>query len=252
MNKNLVVFAKNRAELQQSQNQMMEWANFRLNAELENLNDVTANLEYAKKNKWNLTGWRKQKTVAQRKVDYFQKMYAALSAGYVIVPDFPIDVFAVRTNRNYPIEFYETTSSTWNNADRTQSSEALPIGEGRYVDSEPKEFYKQLKGADDNTLYQHYAGEFKDVDFPIKTVKPAILDETSKALALKIFDEIGCNPGRPGWTPGRGVRRGADPMVIGRIIYRSTNDSPGSRWGRNFKTVSFLITWWLNTKDIDV
>lgn len=249
----LTVFAKNRSQMMESQNQLIDWAATKLNEELANLVDVTANLEQAKQGKWKLSGWQNQKRIAQKKVDFYQKIAAALEAGYVIVPDFPIDIFAVRTNRAYPIERYATNQSQYGDtADRTQRSEVLPISEGRYVDSEPVVHQNLLTDGENKTFYKRWAAEYKDIDFPIKAVKPAILDETSKALALKIFDEIGCNPGRKGWNPTRqAMSRGADPMVIGRVIFRRSNDSLQYARGET-KSVSFLIAWWLKTSDIEV
>lgn len=247
----LTVFAKNKTQMLEAQNRLIDWATGKLNEELANLVDVTNNLELARKENWNLSGWRRQKLIAQKKVDFYQKIVAALEAGYVIVPDFPIDVFAVRTKRDYPVERYATSSSYWtDNVDRTQRSEVLPLGEGRYVDSVPV-VKRQKQITDGNKeVYRRWAAEHRDIDFPIKLVKPAILEETSKALALKIFDEIGCNPGRQGWNPA-GSRRGGDPMVVGRIVYRRPGDSLSDARG-NLKTISFLIAWWLDTRDLIV
>lgn len=246
MSDKLVVFAQNRVEMMEAQTQSVGWAFNKLNEIREELAEAEMNLEVAKTRKWKITGWQNVVRRIKKRVEYYEKIHAALSAGYVIVPNFPIDVFAIRTRRNHPVKHYNMSTSSWGDqVDRTQKSEVLALGEGEHVDSIPIVRANVSTEASGNKQYQWYADEFKDVDFPIKTVKPTILEETDKALLLKIFDEVGCNPGRPGWNPGSGLNRKADPMVIGRIIYKT-----GS-WSED-KSVSFLITWWLDFKDITV
>ena len=77
-----------------------------------------------------------------------------------------------------------------------------------------------------------WADEFQDVGFPFTMAKPQILDATGKAMARKIFDEVGILPRR---------RAKGDPMVVGRIIYKGS--------GYDEKSISFLITWFVDTKD---
>lgn len=243
----LVVFAKNRTEMMGAQAQLVQWADGKLAEARALLEEAATNLAHAKEQDWKLSGWYRQRLTAQKKVEFYEKIHAALAAGYVIVPDFPIDIFAIRTERTYPVKHYSTTNHTWSdNVDRTQHSELLPIGTGDYHDSQPLEKRGPEKKTDTGeTVYGQWADAFKDVDFPIKAVRPVILEETSKALALKIFDEIGCLPGRPGWRPNRVPgRKGVDPMVIGRITYRYNQ--------YHQKTVSFLIAWWLKSSDITV
>lgn len=249
MSDKLVVFAQNRAEMMEAQTQSVGWAFNKLNEIREEMAEAETNLAIAKTRKWKITGWQNVVRRTKKRVEYYEKIHAALSAGYVIVPNFPIDVFAIRTKRTSPVRHY---SERWSE-DRSQKSEVLALGEGEHFDSVPHQVQheienKYLSGYDTTaagTTTYYWADEMGNVDFPIKTVKPAILEETDKALLLKIFDEVGCNPGRPGWNPGTGLNRKADPMVIGRIIYKT------SGWQEN-KSVSFLITWWLDFKDITV
>lgn len=82
---------------------------------------------------------------------------------------------------------------------------------------------------------EFYAAEYAPVDFPFKAIKPQILDDVGKAMALKIFDEIGILPQR---------RVKADPMVIGQIVIKKgTYDE---------RRLSFLITWWLQESHLIV
>lgn len=246
MSDKLVVLAKNRAEMIEAQTQSVGWALNKLTEIQSELAEAEANLDQAKQNKWKITGWQNSVRRAKKRCEYYEKIHAALEAGYVIIPNFPIDVFAVRTNRAYPLAQYNQNTSSWgDNIDRTQTSEVLALGDGTHFDSVPA--VRANTWVDKNGIKQYnwHADSFNDVDFPIKGVKPTILEETSKALLLKIFDEVGCNPGRQGWSPGKGLNKKADPMVVGRIKYKVGGYSED-------KVVSFLITWWLDFKDITV
>ena len=246
MDDKLVVLAKNRAEMLEAQTQSVGWAWQKLQHTKAMLIEAETNLAEAKKNGWKMSGWQKTRRRELKRLQYYEKVHAALSAGLVIIPNFPIDVFAIRTNRRYPVHQYATNDREWGDGvNRTQRGDDLPIGEGQYFDSEPVVLRKQLTDGEGKKLYKRWADSYNPVDFPIKAVKPAILEETSKALLLKIFDEVGCTPGRPGFNPGTGLRRKGDPMVVGRIIYKTDG------WSEN-RTVSFLITWWLDFKDITV
>jgi hypothetical protein len=74
-------------------------------------------------------------------------------------------------------------------------------------------------------------GEFEDVEFPMTLVKPQVLDATAKAMARKIFDQIGVLPNR---------RAKGDPILVGLIIPPHRRHEP----------LTFFISWWLNTNDL--
>ena len=59
-------------------------------------------------------------------------------------------------------------------------------------------------------------------------MKPRVLQATQHAMAMQIFDELGVMPA---------VKK-TDPVVIGRII------GPGN------KEMSFLISWFIDRKDL--
>lgn len=244
MSEKLVVLAKNRAEMMEAQTQSVGWAFNKVQHARAVLAEAETNLNIAAENMWNTSGWKKTLKREKKRVQYYEKIHAALEAGYVIIPNFPIDVFAVRTQRNYPLKHYSTSWSQ----DRDHKSEALALGEGDHVDSVthqsmqtyPPGTFGESQKYDRN---YYWADDFKDVDFPIKGVKPAILEETSKALLLKIFDEVGCTPGRNIRQQETRFNLKADPMVVGRILFKD---------GGKEKAVSFLVTWWLDFDDITV
>jgi hypothetical protein len=236
----LIAFARSQEELHQSQEQLIAWSANKLKEARQHLGHMGANLEQAKQYSWALAGFRSAVIVARKQCDFYEKLHAAFSAGYCVVPDFPIDVFAVRTKRGAPEHQSHDSNYEWGDSvDRHQHGAALPIGKGDYVSDEPVVLRKTLQGKDKAgepvTVYRRWAQEFKDVDFPIKTAAITVLDATGRAMAAKIFDEIGILPERK--------KPKTDPMVIGRIQFKH---------GSRERTVSFVIAWFLRESDLMV
>jgi hypothetical protein len=109
----------------------------------------------------------------------------------------------------------------------------IPAGEGEYKNPEPVVHQRNI-GTADKPLKQYFAKEWQDIDFPFTTAKPQILSATARAMADKVFDEIGVLPGK---------RKREDPIVVGRII-----DPRSDRYTKRF--VTFLIAWFLETKTL--
>lgn len=239
MSDDLIVFARNREEMQTAQAATVAWATGKLAETTTQLTEAEANIEEAKTSGWKISGFQSAASILRNKVRFYEKMKAALEEGYVIIPNFPIDIFAIRTAREIPVHNYELTTSRWmSNTFPRQKSDRAALGAGEYhaedaVVRERKIDTKNDKG-EAVVKYERFTDEFQDVDFPIKGVRPVIVSETSRALALKIFDEVGILPER---------RQKADPMVIGQIVYKR---------GWQEKRVSFLITWWLRESDLTV
>lgn len=239
MSDDLIVFARNAPEMRAAQATSVIWAAGKLEEARGFLTEMEENLEHAREAKWKVSGFQSAASVARQKVRFYEKLHAALEAGYVIVPNFPIDVFAIRTAREIPVNNYELSSSQWMGDSFTKQHTDRPaLGDGDY--------HADRTGAQQRTVdtkndqgeavkkYERWTTEFNEIDFPIKGVRPVIIEDTSKALALKIFDEIGILPTR---------RAKGDPMVIGQIVYKR---------GWQEKRVSFLIAWWLRESDLTV
>lgn len=81
-----------------------------------------------------------------------------------------------------------------------------------------------------------YPAEWREVDFPITMAKPEIMQATTRAMALKIFDQFGILPAEANRT---GPRPKGDPLVVAQIIDpRPTSD----------RRVTFMIAWHLDTR----
>src|SRR5574341_1997556 len=197
--RDLHLFARDPAELAEAQGHLIRWCEAKL-AELSvDLQDMRENLAVAKRNKWRPTAWQHRIRMVGRRYQFYVKVKKALQAGYYIVPPFPVETFAIRVKEGVdPIEGYVETDWRPTAASHEQTADNLPAGEGQYVSPLPRistdYFDKMLK--DGTTKRQRYtqAIGWRDVDFPIGLVKPQILDETGKAMALKIFDKIGVLP----------------------------------------------------------
>lgn len=148
------------------------------------------------------------------------------------MPEFPIDVFAIRVQRDAPEGSVQT--STWNKPTaETETCDILPTGEGDYVSSTPKTLHwketRRDKDGKDFKVNLVRPTALQAVEFPIRSARAEVMSATAEAMALKVFDEIGICP----------QTRKADPLIIGRILLPGTD-----------RTVSFLIAWHLNLSDL--
>jgi len=236
----LVVIAKNHVEMQAAQEKLIGLADSQLAEELDGLELATENLEIAVKNKWRTKGLRVALVKARKRFEFYEKIKAALEKGYVIVPNFDLDIFAIRTTRTDPKP--DMLTSTWRKPTQDefeQKTDQPKVGEGENVDPWPTLQREVAKVPSENNSdklvseYRAWPVDWQAPDFPFKMAKPQILEGTAKAMSHKIFDRIGV-------TPARSVRK-RDPMVIGEIVH--TN-------GASERVMSFLIVWWIDTSDL--
>lgn len=235
----VVVLARDAAEMANAQQGLITWFEAKVGAEKAQLAECEENLAIAKGMKTKTNGWKRQVTLAKRRVVYYEKGLAALHEGYCIIPEFPVALIAVRTSRSRPPKKWH--GGNWGNNVPDVVSQQLPEGEGQYVDPRPFLGSKRVvtarhdDGKPKSVQTYHQATDFDDVDFPFKTVKPQILKDLSHAMKRKIFDEIGILPA----PRSRGC---GDPVIVGRIKRKT------SRYGE--VVLTFLITWWVDTRDL--
>jgi hypothetical protein len=231
------VIATTPAAMIEAQKSLISWADRKIAAVKLESQEAVEQLAIAVQRKWKTDSWRRQVAKYTSRIDFYEKIKAALEAGYYIVPPFPIDVFAIRTKRESPKS--KTGEHRWD--DRAQDAQVLPVGEGRYVSSIPTiESYadtKQLSDGKTKDITQYYASEFRDVEFPFKLARAEIRDATQAAIDLKIFDRLGVLP----------RRRSPDPMVCGQIIVPG---QPNYYPADSLNCVTFFVAWWLDTKTL--
>ena len=228
----LTLVALTPADMVPAQANLVAWCEQKILAVKAELADLETNLELATEHGWKHTTVAASVNRTAKRVLYYEKLKAAVEAGYLIVPNFPIDVFAVRVQRSKQPQ--KTASYSYNPDYKTARAELLPAGEGRYVDEElytSDESYDRTK-PDGKTerVNVFVSGDYDTPDFPVVMVKPAILQATQRAMALRVFDEMGT------------VRNqaGRDPIVVGRLL-----DPRG-----NGRCTTFFVAWWLDTASL--
>lgn len=230
------VIATTPAAMIEAQKSLIVWAERKIAAVYLESQEAIEQLAIAIQRKWKTDAWRRQVAKYQARIEFYEKIKAALQAGYYIVPPFPIDVFAIRTKRASPKQMDSTHRDN-----HDQNAQVLAIGEGRYVDPKPeRESYvddvPDGKGGTRNVTH-YFATAFAEVDFPFKLARSEIRDATQAAMALGIFDRMGVLP----------RTRSPDPLVCGEIIVpgQPSYYSEASR-----KAVTFFVAWWLDTKTL--
>ena len=165
---------------------------------------------------------------ARQRVTYYEKIQAAVQAGYLIVPNMPVDVFAVRVKRSRQPEKVKD----WVNFPATP--ELLPAGEGRYVDETTTHTVEEYEGKDwegkPTTKQRYHSADYDAIDFPVTLVKPVVLGAVQRALGEKLFDQLGIVQNTAG----------QDPIVVGQLL-----DPRGNR-----RRCTFFLAWWLDTRSL--
>ena len=202
--KRIHLFATDAEGMKTAGSELAEWLGKKVEQERDDLQKLEDNLAIAKRNRWRSYTLSAAVNKARKSVAYYVKLRAAVEAGYCPIPDVGwTDWFAIRTERE-PDERYREERRP---DPKVYDSEAPKIGQGKYVSPEA-EFSTGTPVNDEkgNKLIPAWNTGWKDVLFPLTMVRPEVMDQTSKAMALKVFDRIGIVGGRR-----------KDPLIIGEI-----------------------------------
>lgn len=226
--RSLEVIALDQPGLEASHAKMIEWALAAQRQVRSEIAEDTAALEVAKTRKWATKPFSSRITRLERRVEFYQKIELALRAGYVLVPNFEMTAFAVRTDAKSPRGGIR--SGKWNNF--VQSAKLLPAGAGRYIDPNPFVHTEEStvpdgKGGTKDVVQQWPTGLDDEISFPMTMARPSLMTRAGEAMALKIFDEVGVAVD----TRRRGGR--GDPILMG-YIGNPRDSRPG---------VSFFLGW---------
>lgn len=224
----VVVLARNPEEMADAQQGLLVWADQKLAGLRHELAEAQENLDIAKTMKIRTEGWRRQVNLRKKRITYYEKAKTALEQGFCIIPDFPVQLIAVRTDKKKPPRAVPKYTEP------SVDPAMIPQGEGRYVSDRPVVNEWTTMNGEGKEVTHQTAVNFDDVDFPFKTVRPQILADLSRAVKLKLFDEIGVLPAT--------ARRGGDPVLVGRIKRKEG--------AYNEKVMTFLITWWVDTRTL--
>lgn len=237
----MVVYARDTAEMARAQVNLIRWADAKIAECRAEADELTENLEAAKKHKWRTSGLASARSRANKRVGFYEKVKAALEAGYIIVPNFPVQVFAVRVVRDPKSQTFDSRWALNRNYERT--AQDLAAGEGKYVDPTPRAYIDTVRAPTGNNPNAtkdvvRTTGDWSDVDFPTMLARPRVIQATSDAMAHKIFDRLCASPGNVRTT---GLTAGGDPMVIGQVVMKH---------GYSMKTISFLVSWFIDTREL--
>lgn len=235
------VTAENADEMKQCQGAIVDWCRAKV-AQLEaEFKEVREAYDYAVKQKWRNDVLKRQSERAFKRFDFYKRMLIALEHGYQIVPSFPVTAFAIRTDKKNPLRMY----TNYYSQKHTQEPPVLPAGEGDYKNPFPlvKEQLLVQRTQTQAEVKAYWAEAWKDFEFPLSMAKPQIMEATTRAMALKIFDDVGI---LPGYHPSEGTRppRG-DPIIVARLLHPGTTH----KWATK-RYVTFIIAWHLNTADL--
>jgi hypothetical protein len=221
------------------QSQLIGWCQTRIIQLGSELKDFRQNLRQAKQMHWRRSSWERLISKTKAKMIYYVKVKTAVEAGYVVIPNFPAEILAVRVEKGSGPGY--KTGSYPTQINETKPDLRLPPGEGKYVDEMLPTYDSSYTGPDNKVVkrvsrHGHYN---HTPDFPMALVKPIILDATRRAMAFRVFDRIGLAHGGSDMSK---ARRKSDPLVVGQIL------DPADQYRQ--KRVTFFVAWWVRVEDI--
>jgi hypothetical protein len=241
------------ADVAPAQASLADWCTAKMRELGHDYRDLLSNLTIAKRNRWRTTALIPAVKKLKQRIQYYQKMRVAVQAGYVMMPNLPIEVIAVRVARAAPQRKFVVGYPTKINE---AQPELIPADTGRYVDDTlPHEEGDRnrydskgmvMKDSHGNVITEPWArtdSYDETIDFPMTLVKPIILEATEHAMRRYLFDRIGIAFGEDTSTIASATRRRADPIVIGQLI-----DPRSTKY--NKRMTSFFIAWWLDPNSL--
>lgn len=221
-----------------AQQHLVAWCDHRLATLRAEKKDAEENYAIAKKAKWRSQPWLARARKAKRQITYYEKVRSALTQGFVLVPNFPGELFALRVGESASPPGGETTN--WRGPN-PPAGQGLPEGKGRNV--APPAVLEERRDQPDGRgtdVIRFFADEYdEELAFPMVAVKPVILNAAQHALALKLFDQLVVGDGG-----GQDRRQRGDPMLLGRIY-----DPTRKHYGPGH-FVTFFLGWWMDPRAI--
>ena len=203
--------AVNATEMQAAKEGIKVWLQAKVSSIAATVDETWKALDSATRNGWATKTLRSAFQREKQRHLYYGKLLAAVEAGFTIVPNMDVDVFAIRVKREKPIESVSTTNK-WNSTPshstpslNDETEQRLAIGDGRYESPVQRVSTKRSTSKDEygEVLYTTTvtATAFADLEFPLAVAHSVVMDATAQAMSLKLFDRIGVVPqtkkGRP-------------------------------------------------------
>lgn len=236
--------ARNPEEMQAAQADMLAWLKQKLTTVEVEVREMNAALNEARTNGWKTDALQRARNRAISLETFYFKLLMAVEAGYTVIPEFPVDVFAIRVQRGNVTAPTREERGGWGwPTIPNEQSDRPPAGAGEYKNPSQLVRHKEWKGKEgDKDVVKRWttASDWQDeIVFPMTAARPLVMNETAKAMALKVFDQVGiCRP----VDQGRIVSYGkGDPLIIGQILHQRAS---------GIKAVSFIIAWYLNLNEL--
>jgi hypothetical protein len=246
-------------EMQAAQGDLKTWLEQRLTILERDIREANAALNEARRNGWATGALTSARNRAVDDETFYNKILIAVEAGHTIIPDFPIQVFAVRTDEKER----EQTLVWRGHASRRDAEESVlgrqvqadcsPAGAGAYRNPQPELSTWHGGAKKDHTTGKEYFPFYArrsgrpagPIVFPRVSGRSPVMKATAKAMAEKTFDQVGVCLPTTAVAGGRQVQRSTragDPLIIGQVLRK--------RQGGYQKAVSFIIAWHLNLSDL--
>lgn len=221
------------AEMSSCQTALIAWCAEKIESMRAEAAELRESFQHAKERKWKTGTLKKHAELAADRVTFYEKMLSALHHGFVIVPNFPVSVFAIRTEKTAPLGHSILIKAKDYKPEFEQEAQPLTEGKGKYQNPFPyvADYYggRDDKGQDWRRAYPSAWDQF---EFPVTMAKPEIMRAADRAMALKVFDQIGILPAETMTAK----RAKGDPIIVGQLL-----DPRG-------RVVTFMIAWHLDTR----
>lgn len=194
--------------------------------------------EHAVKRKWKSETLKRHWGLAEKRVIFYQKILAAFEAGYYIVPNFPVTLFAIRTTKPTPKRMWaRLKDARYKNFE--QEAQVLQPQQGEYQNPQPivtKHYDSMISDPQKGDSWAFEATDWDEMEFPTNMARLHVMEAATRAMDAKVFDEVAFLPAN--------YKRNPDPILIGRII-----DPQPAGYGSQ-RRISFMIGWHIDTSTI--
>lgn len=244
-------------EMKAAQGDLKAWLEGRLSVLERDIIEANAALNEARKNGWATGAITSARNRAVDEETFYNKILCAVEAGYTMIPDFPIQVFAIREGeraREQSQTYIGVPHASNTGMGRPVAPDCAPAGVGDYRNPQPATWTSTRENklaTPENKQPRYYTTVIRyshpaaPISFPVKSTRSPVMRATARAMKEKTFDQIGVCMPTTAVAGGRQVQRAAragDPLIIGQIV--------GKRVGSRQKIVSFIIAWHLNLNDL--
>lgn len=244
-------------EMQAAQGDLKTWLEQRLSVLERDIVEANAALNEARKNGWATAALTAARNRAVDDETFYYKILMAVEAGHTIIPDFPIQVFAVR--RESGPRQQEQTYIGLHDGRNTGLGQPVPpdyapAGTGEYRNPSPALWTSTRENklaTPENKQHRYYTTVTRfnhpaaPISFPKASTRSPVMRATAKAMKEKVFDQVGVCLPTAAVAGGRQVRQGAragDPLIIGQVVHKPV--------GSQQRVVSFIIAWHLDLNQL--